>query len=104
MREAHTSQSIELGSTQAPMTNNSSVYSSSSEMVFAVGDAVTLRADLYQEPDDYSPGGWLARRGEKLIVREVREGREMPFAVSHEDRTDGNAFMVSSSELAPWGK
>lgn len=86
-----------------PTTQNAGGESSiRPEVAFALGDAVMLRSDLYKEPDEYAPGGYLARRGEKLIVREVREGLEMPIAVSHETRTDGNAFMVRSSELEPW--
>jgi hypothetical protein len=69
---------------------------------FTVGDAVMLRKDLYEGPNDCSPGGYLARRGEKLIVRGLRAGREWPLCVSHECRTDGNTFAVGCAEVEPW--
>jgi hypothetical protein len=72
-----------------------------------VGDAVMLLADLYEGPDDCHPGGYLAKRGEKLIVRRVSdrvtfEGDVMGVHVSHEDRTDGLTFAVRPSEIGPW--
>jgi hypothetical protein len=73
-----------------------------------VGDAVMLRADLYEGPDDCHPGGYLAKKGEKLIVRKVKTDYALPWSdplcvnVSHEDRTDGLTFAVRQSEIEPW--
>jgi hypothetical protein len=69
-----------------------------------VGDAVMLRADLYEGPDEHAPGGYLARRGEKLIVRKLhsRCSGPHPIDVSHEHRTDGITFCVSADEIEPW--
>lgn len=75
---------------------------------FKVGDAVALRADLYEGPDEDHPGGYLARRGEKLIVRKVKTDFALPWTdplcvnVSHEDRTDGLTFVVRQSEIEAW--
>lgn len=74
----------------------------------AVGDVVTLRADLYEGPDEDHPGGYLARKGEKLIVRKVKTDFVLPWSdplcinVSHEDRIDGLTFVVRQSEIEPW--
>lgn len=72
------------------------------EHAFSVGCAVMVRADLYEGPDDYHPGGYLAKRGDKLIVREVRPRGEWTIAVSHEDRTDGLMFVVADYEIEPY--
>jgi hypothetical protein len=66
---------------------------------------VMLRADLYEGPDDCHPGGYLAMRGEKLIVRRVRELRAFgswTISVSHEGRTDDVTFAVAPAEIEPW--
>lgn len=76
-----------------------------SALIFKVGDAVTLKADLYEAADDHSPGGYLARKGELLLVRRVRTDYTLPWSdplcisVSHEDRTDGMTFSVRQSEI-----
>jgi hypothetical protein len=72
-------------------------------MSFVAGDAVMVRAHLYEPADDHAPGGYLAKRGEKLIVRNVRVAGSWPISVSHEGRTDGATFSVSQDEIEPWG-
>lgn len=67
-----------------------------------VGDGVMLRADLYEGADECHPGGYLAKRGEKLIVRTVREHSKFPLSVSHEGRADGLTFSVSAAEVRSW--
>lgn len=64
-----------------------------------VGDAVTVTKPIYEPPDEFSPGGFLANPGEKLIVREVRDKGQWAISVSHEGRTDGLTFSVSAEEL-----
>lgn len=71
---------------------------------FSEGDAVMVREDLYEGPNDHSPGGYLARRYEKLIVRKVRINGEWPLCVSHESRTDGATFSVAPAEIEPWAQ
>ena len=63
------------------------------------GDEVTVVDPVYEAADDHSPGGYLARPGEKLIVRQVRDRGQWPISVSHETVTDGSAFSVSTEEL-----
>ena len=70
--------------------------------MFAVGDEVTVVKQIYEPADDYQPDGMLARLGEKLIIREIREAGEWPFKVSHEFVTDGRMFGVSEAELKPY--
>ena len=80
----------------------------SDELGLTVGDTVMLRADLYDGPDDHHPGGYLATKGEKLIVRKLQTDYVLPWSdplcinVSHEDRTDGLTFVVRLSEIEPW--
>lgn len=64
-----------------------------------VGDAVIMKQDLYEGPDDHHPGGYLAFAGERLIIREIRDHGSWPLKVSHEDRTDGLTFGVSVDEV-----
>ena len=64
-----------------------------------VGDAVTVTEPIYEPPDEFAPGGFLANPGEKLIVRAVRDRGQWPISVSHETVTDGSAFSVSTEEL-----
>ncbi len=73
-------------------------------MRIEVGAAVMLRADLYEGPDEHEPGGYLALKGEKLIVRKVRapSSGPHPFDVSHEHRADGKTFCVSADEIEPF--
>jgi hypothetical protein len=67
--------------------------------VIAVGSKVIMKRDLYEGPDDCHPGGYLAKKGDRLIVREIRDAGQWPFKVSHEDRTDGLTFGVSQDEI-----
>ncbi len=69
---------------------------------FQAGDVVTAIKAIYEPADDCHPGGCLARPGEKLIVREVRERGQWPIKVSHEDVTDGHGFCVAADELVPF--
>ena len=68
---------------------------------FAIGDAVTPKAGIYEAADDHSPGGYLAQRGDKLIVRHFGS-QPWRYFVSHEGRTDGNSFGVQASEIERW--
>lgn len=70
---------------------------------FAVGQEVTPTRQLWEPPDGDSPGCLLARQGDRLIVRAIRNhlGGQLPISVSHHDRTDGMTFMVSPDELTP---
>lgn len=65
-----------------------------------VGATVRLLVDIYEAADDYSPGGYLARRGEELIVRAGRRNWVSPFdyCVSHPHITD-RSFCVKASEI-----
>lgn len=62
-----------------------------------IGSRVRLLSDIYEHADDHSPGGYLARCGEELIVRGF--GKHFPFYVSHSHITD-NSFGVQRSEFA----
>lgn len=66
---------------------------------FTVGDEVTVTRRLWELADEHGPGGLLARPGEKLIVRAIRERGDWPISVSHHDRTDGMTFAAAPDEL-----
>ena len=69
---------------------------------FKVGDAVELKADLYEHAEEHSPGGYLARKGERLIVRKLWGPDALSawtVSVSHESRTDGLTFSVAPDEI-----
>lgn len=64
-----------------------------------VGDEVVLTRDIYEEADDHSPGGYLARKGEKVIVRAAdANARRFPYSVSHPHITN-NSFGVTAEEI-----
>lgn len=65
-----------------------------------VNDVVYALADISEAPSGDSPGGLLCRFGDKLIIRKVREGEEMKYAVSHEHITDGSCFTVTPIEIS----
>lgn len=67
------------------------------EKKFAVNDKVRLLDDIWDDGQDHHPPGYLARRGEVLIVRSD-VARTFPIYVSHEEITD-NSFGVELSEI-----
>lgn len=69
-----------------------------SEDVFTVGKRVILLEDIWDDGEDHHPPGYLARRGEELIVRGYDPGHELPICVSHEEITD-QSFRVKSTEI-----
>lgn len=50
-----------------------------------VGDVLILTADIYDDGEDHHPPGYIARRGERVVVRKVLEGGRRRLAVSHLD-------------------
>lgn len=70
------------------------VEASSSPTCYAVGSKVRLTKAIWDDGEDHHPPGWLAQRGEVLVVRQVH-GTDL--AVSHEDITD-SSFMVFPGE------
>ena len=67
---------------------------------YRVGQRIRLLADIWDDGADHHPPGYLAHRGEKLIVRKVDPGSEFPICVSHKGRTD-NSFRVALNEIEP---
>lgn len=68
---------------------------------YKIGDKVRLLEDVWDDGEDHHPPGYLARRGEVLIVRSIDPvGREYPLAISHKEITD-NSFRVALSEVEP---
>ena len=57
-----------------------------------------LLADVWDDGADHHPPGYLARKGEILIVRAFDTGHELPVRVSHEHITD-RSFRVAVSEV-----
>lgn len=69
----------------------------------AIGQRVALLADIWDNGEDHHPPGYLAQRGEILIVRKLDPGHEFPVLVSHEQITD-QSFRVALSEIEAEGK
>ena len=70
---------------------------------YRVGQRVRLLADIWDDGADHHPPGYLAHRGEELIVRSVDTGSTFPVYVSHKGRTD-NSFGVQLTEIEKIGK
>ena len=68
-------------------------------MSYEIGQRVKVIADIYEPPDDHSPGGYCARKGDIVVARSIRPNGEWPVSVSHEDRTDGNTFSIGLNEI-----
>lgn len=69
---------------------------------YRVGDRVRSKEAIYEPADDHSPGGYVCRKGDLLIVREARTKGEWPLSVSHEDVTD-SSFACGLDEVVPDG-
>lgn len=78
---------------------------------YEVGDAVEVCKDIYEGPDDCHPGGYVARKGDKVIIREIASKesqmnypfcRVHPFYVAHEWVTGKERFVIGPHEIAPW--
>lgn len=65
---------------------------------FKIGDRVTPRNDIYEPADEDSPGGYLARAGEALVVRRITPGGHWLYRVSHPEITN-NSFGVTAEEI-----
>lgn len=67
--------------------------------IFAVHQEVTVTRRIWEPADDCHPGGLLAKPGDRLVVRAMRDYGQWPISVSHHDRTDGMTFSVAADEL-----
>jgi hypothetical protein len=67
------------------------------QMAPKIGDRVRLLADIWDDGQDHHPPGYLAHKGEVLIVRSVTPGH-WPIYISHEQITDGS-LGVELSEI-----
>lgn len=62
-----------------------------------VGDRVRLTTSIWDDGEDHHPPGWLAMKGEVLVIRKVGSPIMEEIAVSHEDVTD-SAFWICRGE------
>lgn len=65
---------------------------------FSVGQAVTVRCEIYEPADECHPAGTLAYPGDRLVIRQIGTG-EWPIKVSHWDYIGDQTFGVAASEL-----
>lgn len=71
------------------------------ERRYVEGQRVRLLADIWDDGNDnHHPPGYLAHKGEELIVRRLDPGHEFPICVSHEGRID-SSFRVALIEIEP---
>lgn len=70
------------------------------EMGFQVGQRVRLLKDIWDDGQDHHPPGYIAHKGEVLIVRRADGRGTFPVAVSHENVTD-RSFGVALDEITP---
>jgi hypothetical protein len=68
-------------------------------VAFSIGQNVTVKRMLWEPAYGDYPGGLLARPGDRLIVRKIRDAGEFLFEVSHYDRLDGATFGAAEDEL-----
>ena len=62
------------------------------------GMNVYLLKDIYDGPDEYSPGGYLARHGDILIIKKLRPDYNC-MSVHHPHVTNGSSFTVYPHEI-----
>ena len=71
---------------------------------YKTGDIVVAMRDMGDSPNEDSPGGVYALKGELLVIRNVHsDGREFSISVSHEHITD-NSFGVRLHEIKMVGE
>jgi hypothetical protein len=63
-----------------------------------INDRVRLLANIWDDGQDHHPPGYLAHKGEILIVRSLDPGHEHPILISHEQVTD-QSFRVAENEI-----
>jgi len=63
-----------------------------------VGQKVRLLIDIFEHADEYAPAGYLAFKGEVLIIRGLKPESVRPVSVSHENITDCS-FGVAYDEI-----
>lgn len=69
--------------------------SSRSPAGYAAGDKVRLTADIWDDGEDHHPPGYIAKKGQTVIVRGVNISS---LSVSHEHITN-NSFRVLMDEV-----
>lgn len=62
---------------------------------YALGDKVRLLSDIWDDGEDHHPPGYLAMKGEVLVVRTVKPNF---LYISHEHITD-RSFQVNMDEI-----
>jgi hypothetical protein len=65
---------------------------------YEVGTELTLLKDIDEPPCGDSPGGRLATKGDRLIIRRIYSRSTWPISVSHLDVTD-STFDVALNEV-----
>ena len=80
-------------------------------MSYKVNDAVKIVKNIYEAATEHHPGGFIALKGQKVIIRAVRDETILylgeidrptrPYEVSHEDVLD-RTFSVAEDEIKPW--
>jgi hypothetical protein len=65
---------------------------------FKVNDRVRMLTNIWDDGQDHHPPGYLAHKGEVLIVRSLDPGHEHPILISHEQITD-QSFRVAENEI-----
>ena len=64
-----------------------------------VGDRVILSKDIWEPPTGDSPGGMLAKIGDEVTIKRIREDSDFPYCVAHDWVTDSNTFCVNDKEI-----
>lgn len=67
---------------------------------YAIGQRLRITTNIYEAADDHAPGGYLALKGDTVVVRGF-SFRNYFLRVSHENFTTGAAFLVGADEVEP---
>lgn len=59
------------------------------------GDKVKLTEDIWDDGEDHHPPGYVGRKGQTVIVKEIYRGC---LDVHHEHITDGSSFRIYDGE------
>lgn len=65
-----------------------------------IGDKVELLTDIYDDGEDHHPPGYLAYKGDVLIIHTIRA---QSISVAHVE-VEGNSFFVWLHEFKPTDK
>ena len=68
---------------------------------YAIGQRLRITRNIYEPPNEHAPGGYLALKGDTVVVRRCTAREAYPVAVSHENYEGTATFLAAPDEVEP---